>query len=141
MNLNSPNSFNIYVLWLKGSLNKKIILPNGYCFRYANPKVESVCIKLEENQTVIFRQCFPHHGMSYAADNVRLFFYCDLVARDEDRFIPLNLSSSQYISEVKLLKTDIHVPAVKKHIKKIVKKKQKITIARTLSTRSSTNII
>ncbi len=122
-----------------GSVHKKIVLPNGYSFGYINPKIESVCIKLEENQTIIFRQCLPHHGMSYAEENVRLFYYCDLVDREEDRFIPLNLSSRQFISEAKLLKADIYVPAVKKHIKKIIKKYKKITSGKTMTTRSSAN--
>jgi hypothetical protein len=77
--------------------------------------------------------------MSYAEENVRLFYYCDLVDREEDRFIPLNLSSRQFISEAKLLKADIYVPAVKKHIKKIIKKYKKITSGKTMSTRSSAN--
>ena len=61
------------------------------------------------NDTIIFRQCLPHHGMAYGEENVRLFNYWDIVKRIDNAFIPIIMSEKQLIVK-EMEKKGVFVP-------------------------------
>jgi len=111
----------------QGGHKKKKTLPDGTIIRYETPSVTSVPVRLESNDTLIFRQCVPHQGMVYESNNVRFFFYMDNACnkRHNDKFMGINVPEDQMVSEHKLNKIGVYVPSNKTYLKPEIKSKKR----------------
>jgi len=70
--INYKTSILFKIINYQGVHKKKKTLPDGTMIRYETPTVTSVPVRLESNDTLIFRQCVPHQGMVYESNNVLL---------------------------------------------------------------------